>query len=70
MEFCAHDVYAWDEATAKPIVQNPLDCVVGCDACAQICPVQAITFPDKEQLRAQLRALRAEMRDRLPSPTR
>jgi ferredoxin len=34
--------------------------VIGCDSCAQQCPVEAITFPSKEDLRKQLRELRAQ----------
>jgi len=34
--------------------------VLGCDSCAQICPVEAISFPDKDELRASLRKLRQE----------
>jgi NAD-dependent dihydropyrimidine dehydrogenase PreA subunit len=60
LNFCRNDVFALDEATGKVIVGNPFNCVVGCDSCAQICPVQAITFPDKEQLRETLRRLRTE----------
>jgi ferredoxin len=30
---------------------------VGCDACSQICPAEAISFPSKEELRRIVRAL-------------
>jgi len=60
VDFCANDVFLWDEEKRRPIVQHPLNCVVGCDSCAQQCPVEAITFPDKEELRASLRRRRAE----------
>lgn len=62
LDFCQNDVFVWDEENNRPTVENPLNCVVGCDSCAQVCPVEAITFPDKEELRATLRRLRAEMR--------
>lgn len=42
-------------------MQNPFNCVVGCASCAQICPVEAISFPSKDELRATLRHLRSEM---------
>jgi NAD-dependent dihydropyrimidine dehydrogenase PreA subunit len=58
-DFCHNQVFLWDEEKKQPIVQNPLNCVIGCDSCAQQCPVEAITFPDKNELRAQLRELRA-----------
>lgn len=58
--FCKNDVFVWDAEHKQPIVQNPLNCVVGCDSCAQICPVEAITFPSKNELRDTLRRIRAE----------
>lgn len=60
-EFCKNDVFVWDEEKARPIVQNPLNCVVGCESCAQLCPSEAITFPSKDELRATLRRLREQM---------
>ena len=45
LDFCANDVFVQGATTT--IVANPLNCVVGCSACAQECPVDAITFPDK-----------------------
>jgi NAD-dependent dihydropyrimidine dehydrogenase PreA subunit len=59
-EFCKNDVFVWDDELKHPIVQNPLNCVIGCDSCAQICPVEAISFPSKDDLRKQLRDLRAQ----------
>ncbi len=69
IDFCKNDVFVWDEENQHPIVQNPLNCVIGCDSCAQICPVEAITFPLKDELRASLKQLRAEFRqDRVSVP--
>jgi len=59
-DFCHNDVFVWDEENQRPIVQNRLNCVVGCDSCAQLCPSEAIKFPSKEELRATLRRLREE----------
>ncbi len=61
-DFCKNGVFSWDEANQRPIVENPLNCVVGCETCAQLCPTEAITFPDKDELRATLRRLREEMK--------
>jgi NAD-dependent dihydropyrimidine dehydrogenase PreA subunit len=47
VEFCEKQVFDWDEDNCVPIVARPQDCVDGCDACAQVCPVEAITFPEK-----------------------
>ncbi|MBI4574441.1 MAG: ferredoxin family protein [candidate division NC10 bacterium] len=61
VDFCKNDVFVWDEDHVYPIVQNPLNCVVGCDACAQVCPVEAITFPNQAELRERVRRLRTEV---------
>lgn len=46
---CGKQVYAW---TAEgPIVAKPLDCVVGCTTCANLCKGEAIRFPEVKQLR-------------------
>ena len=63
--FCKNDVFAWDEENRRPIVQNPYNCVVGCQACINICPAAAIHFPSKEELRATMRRLRAELSERV-----
>ena len=60
LNFCHNNVFAVDHASGKVAVAQPLNCVVGCDSCAQICPVQAITFPDLHEFRATLRRLRTE----------
>jgi NAD-dependent dihydropyrimidine dehydrogenase PreA subunit len=60
IDFCKNDVFAWDEESGHPFVKAPLNCVLGCDSCAQMCPVGAITFPSKDELRATLRRLRME----------
>ena len=59
-DFCKNAVFSWDGENQHPVVNNPLNCVLGCESCAQLCPSEAITFPSKEHLRATLRRLRAE----------
>ena len=66
--FCKNGVFAWDEENARPIVQNPYQCVVGCQACLNICAAEAIRFPGKEELRETLKRLRAEMQQSEPEP--
>lgn len=43
-------VYAWTQE--DPVVSKPLACVVGCTTCAHLCEGEAISFPDKNDLRA------------------
>lgn len=59
--FCKNQVFTWDEEQNHPCVTNPYNCVVGCQACVNVCPVQAISFPSKEELRQTLKRLRAEL---------
>ncbi len=42
---CGRNVYVMEGKKAK--VANPYNCLVGCTTCATICPVGAISFPDK-----------------------
>jgi NAD-dependent dihydropyrimidine dehydrogenase PreA subunit len=44
-EMCPQKVYLWDEKINKPKVLNPFACVVGCSGCAEVCKLNAITFP-------------------------
>jgi|YNPNPStandDraft_1061719.scaffolds.fasta_scaffold02184_14 NAD-dependent dihydropyrimidine dehydrogenase PreA subunit len=54
INFCKNDVYRWDDENQHPIVLNPLNCVVGCEACAQLCPTSAISFPSMEEIAASI----------------
>lgn len=56
--FCHNDVYDWDEENNCPKVVQPYNCVIGCSACAQLCPQQAIIFPTREELVKILQNLR------------
>ena len=64
LDFCHSDVFRWNEVDARVDVVNRDNCVLGCTSCAQICSVEAISFPDKEELRQTLRRLRAEVRQK------
>jgi len=43
---CGRGVYTMQDN--KAVVANPLSCMVGCSTCATVCPVQAISFPDRD----------------------
>ncbi|MBS7634774.1 4Fe-4S binding protein [Candidatus Bathyarchaeota archaeon] len=40
----------WDKLKKRPKVENPFNCVVGCSACAQLCPMEAIEFPERKKI--------------------
>ena len=57
-KFCAHEVYASEND--KIIVQNPLNCVVFCQACAKMCPIdKVITFPAKKDVLNQIKQIKS-----------
>ena len=70
LAFCPSSVFVWDEASAHVIVANPFNCTVGCSNCVQICPNQAISFPDMEEFAATLKRLRSEMQQNPPAGKR
>jgi NAD-dependent dihydropyrimidine dehydrogenase PreA subunit len=43
---CGRGVY--DIQDNKAVVENLLNCMVGCSTCGTVCPVQAISFPDRD----------------------
>lgn len=57
-DFCASGVYEWDDQWGFPIVTNPYNCVVGCQACGKLCATEAITFPDRDEINALVQRLR------------
>lgn len=61
LDFCKSDVFAWNEEAMRVEVVNPRNCVIGCTSCAQICPAEAISFPDKDELTRTLRRLKADV---------
>jgi len=46
---CGKAVFEWD-TKGKAIVTKPLECVVGCSTCANLCLGKAISFPPLEDL--------------------
>lgn len=43
---CGRGVY--DMQDNRAVVVNSLNCMVGCSTCGTVCPVQAISFPDRD----------------------
>ena len=58
VQFCGRDVLAVDPETRKAAVRNPQNCVALCDACAQMCPQDAIELPDKRRFQTSIARLR------------
>ena len=48
---CGRGVYKYDFESQRPIVAKPYNCLVGCQTCANLCPVGAIEFPDPTVLK-------------------
>jgi len=42
---CSRLVYRYDYEHRKAVVDDPLNCMVGCTTCANTCPTHAIQFP-------------------------
>jgi len=51
---CGRQVYKFDFTAKKSIVVNPQHCMVGCTTCGNLCPTQAITFPDPGEVQKLL----------------
>jgi CDP-4-dehydro-6-deoxyglucose reductase len=49
---CSRLVYRFDFEGKKAVVEDPLNCMVGCTTCANTCPTHAITFPPIETVLA------------------
>ena len=60
IDFCKNNVFDWNDVLEVPEVNRANNCVVGCDACAKICPSDAISFPPMEEFKATLRRLISE----------
>lgn len=56
VEFCHDHVY--EKQGDKVVVARPYDCLVSCESCRPRCPVDAISFPSRKELKQTLRALR------------
>lgn len=49
---CSRLVYRFDFDRKKPVVVDPINCMVGCTTCANTCPTHAIVFPAIETVLA------------------
>lgn len=51
LEFCSYGVFAPTDSGGAVEVVELFNCVVSCEACARLCPQQAIVFPPRSLLR-------------------
>jgi len=58
--FCKNEIFVWDEASNTPVVENLHHCVLGCSACVNLCPGEAISFISLAELRETIKRLRAQ----------
>lgn len=76
---CGRAVFRYDYAARRPVVTEPMQCMVGCTTCANICTEQAISFPPLSEIRLLIkrhkilqRVKKVELLDRerfgLPAP--
>ena len=49
LNVCEHDVFSWDADAGHPVVERLEDCEMGCTACMEACPAQAIRLPAPEE---------------------
>ena len=47
---CSRLVYRFDFERKKPVVVDPMNCMVGCTTCANTCPAHAIRFPPMSEI--------------------
>jgi len=48
---CGRSVFRYDYAHARSVVTEPVQCMVGCTTCANICTEQAISFQPLSDIR-------------------
>ncbi len=60
MNFCHDTVYAFDESEQKVFVKDKWHCQIYCQSCTHACPNEAISFPDRSEIKARIRELRME----------
>lgn len=60
IEHCPAGVFEWDDERDVPLVVNRYDCIVYCKGCANACPEDAISFPEKSEVVELVKRLRVE----------
>jgi ferredoxin len=63
-DFCPNNVFLLDEVDQKMLIESPNNCVPMCDRCVTSCPNEAISFPDKEEMKKLLQQLRQQVQAR------
>jgi len=58
IRYCPFGVYELAKDGKKAVVKNPKNCMVGDEACRWRCQNEAVDFPSREALKAQLMSLR------------
>jgi len=58
-KFCPHGVFSREEEGCELVVKNPENCVVFCQTCAKACPLDALSFPDREATLETIKKLRS-----------
>jgi len=48
---CGRGVYKFDYENKKSKVANPTNCMVACQTCANLCPMEAISFAEEDKTR-------------------
>jgi len=48
---CGRGVYKYDYENRKSKVINPNNCMVACQTCANLCPMEAISFAEEDKTR-------------------
>jgi NAD-dependent dihydropyrimidine dehydrogenase PreA subunit len=55
---CKHGTYAFAGDPEHVVVANPYHCEVFCESCKFQCPVNAISFPNRQEFKAVIKQLR------------
>jgi len=59
---CGRGVYKFDYKNKKSKVSNPNNCLVGCQTCANLCPMKSISFAEEDKTRDKAQKIVRENR--------